>query len=49
MFKGSITALVSPFKGNNLDLEALKSSLIFRLRMELMALCPVEQQVSRRQ
>lgn len=31
MFKGSITALVSPFKGNNLDLEAFEKFINFQI------------------
>ena len=31
MFKGSITALVSPFKGNNLDLEAYEKFINFQI------------------
>lgn len=31
MFKGSITALVSPFKGNNLDLEAFERFISFQI------------------
>ena len=31
MFKGSITALVSPFKGNNLDLEAFEKFIDFQI------------------
>ena len=32
MFKGSITALVSPFKGNNLDLEAFEKFINFQIK-----------------
>ena len=31
MFKGSITALVSPFKGNNLDLESFENFINFQI------------------
>jgi len=31
MFKGSITALVSPFRGHNLDLEAFEKFINFQI------------------
>ena len=49
MFKGSITALVSPFKGNNLDLEAFEKFINFQITNGTNGIVPVEQLVSRQQ
>ena len=38
MFKGSITALVTPFKNNKLDEDSYEKFIEFQILMELMEL-----------
>jgi len=47
MFKGSITALVTPFKDGKLDIGRMSALLPFKLTVEHMVLFHAEQQVSR--
>ena len=47
MFKGSNVALITPFKNNELDVEAYIKLFIFKYQMALTVWCLLEQQVNR--